>query len=385
MNSEGQVEPPSNNMAKAMVESWKLATISMWAERLDKEVALQLIVNTFTWSDLWEAAAELNQLSAERGMARQIPRNQDQGDLKDRVRILGNAMLESLKELKSREDKPVFVVTSEQLFQVPGVVKDNVQAEPAVTARLDNIERMVESLTKGFNEIKASKADQFPSLKVNGAPVQPGHVSAFGGARNRASNPASEIRMRSVSPSVKRTAQEAQLQGGQGQHYQQGQHTQTDQGGTWSQVVGRNQGRRPRPVQHGVAQVRVEGSEAAPYDIVIGNTNPESTEDIVKKVLVHVSENMDEELKLQEPLEILEVECLSKPRDDGRRLWSKTWRVQVPSRFKEHMLRPESFPAGWTTRRYFPPRPPRPPVAALDPTASQPPGKRANMGYQASY
>ena len=217
MNSEGQVEPPSNNMAKAMVESWKLATISMWAERLDKEVALQLIVNTFTWSDLWEAAAELNQLSAERGMARQIPRNQDQGDLKDRVRILGNAMLESLKELKSREDKPVFVVTSEQLFQVPGVVKDNVQAEPAVTARLDNIERMVESLTKGFNEIKASKADQFPSLKVNGAPVQPGHVSAFGGARNRASNPASEIIMRSVSPRVKRTAHEAQLLGGQGQ------------------------------------------------------------------------------------------------------------------------------------------------------------------------
>ena len=195
----------------------------------------------------------------------------------------------------------------------------------------------------------------------------------------------SENRMRSVSPSVKRTAQEAQLHGGQGQHHQQGHHTQTDQGGTWSQVVGRNQGRRPRPVQHGVAQVRVEGSEAAPYDIVIGNTNPESTEDIVKKVLVHVSENMEEELKPQEPLEILEVECLSKPRDDGRRMWSKTWRVQVPSRFKEHMLRPESFPAGWTTRRYFPPRPPRPPVAALDPTASQPPGKRANLGYQTSY
>ena len=69
---EGQRESPSINRAKVMVESWKLATISIWAERLDKEVALQLIVNTFTWGDFWEAAAELNQLSAERGMASRV-------------------------------------------------------------------------------------------------------------------------------------------------------------------------------------------------------------------------------------------------------------------------------------------------------------------------
>ena len=50
-----------------------------------------------------------------------------------------------------------YVVSSGNLFQVPGVIKDNVNDEPAVTARLDNIEKMVENLTKGFNEMKAEK------------------------------------------------------------------------------------------------------------------------------------------------------------------------------------------------------------------------------------
>jgi tetrahydromethanopterin S-methyltransferase subunit G len=71
--------------------------------------------------------------------------------------VLSNAMLLSLDELKARVDKPVFIVSSTNLFKVPGVVKDCVQAEPAVTSRLDNIEKMVESLAKGFKDMKASR------------------------------------------------------------------------------------------------------------------------------------------------------------------------------------------------------------------------------------
>ena len=252
MVSEGRI--PSSTMS-VMVDSWKLATISMWVERLNKEEALKLIDDTFTWSELWEAAVELNQLCAGRDMSRQIPRNQDQGDLKDRVRVLGTAMLGSMQELKSRTDNPVYVVSSEQLYQVPGVVKDSVQAEPAVTARLDNIEKMVETLTKGFNDMRASKVEQFPALQVNGAPAESGQGGAYGGARRK--TPAAENIMRSVSPSVKRTAEEAQLQPEQGGH--QGQ---AGQDVPWNHVVkgGRNQGRRPqgrpRPVQHGTAQVK---------------------------------------------------------------------------------------------------------------------------------
>ena len=42
------------------------------------------------------------------------------------------------------------------------------------------------------------------------------------------------------------------------------------------------------------------------------------------------------------------------------------------------MMSPEAYPAGWNTRKYFPPRPQRPAVPDLDPTAAQPPVKKAN-------
>ena len=200
-----------------------------------------------------------------------------------------------------------------------------------------------------------------------------GHVeNPSGGGKPKPDN----VHFRARSPSVKRSADQAQL--GNTQTVEQAETP-------WSQVVGRNQGRRSRTVQYGTAPVSVgtvAAGQAAPYDVVIGNTHPESTEDIIKNVLLKVSEGISEELKPESPLEILEVECLTKPRTDGSRIWTKTWRVQVPNKFRDHMMRPESYPAGWNTRRYFPPRPPRPPVPDLDPTASQPPGKRANLKVQ---
>ena len=112
--------------------------------------------------------------------------------------------------------------------------------------------------------------------------------------------------------------------------------------------VAAGRGRRKK-VQYGTSKLRVTGGDAAPYDVFVGNTHPDSTEEIVKDVLKKVSEAMAEDLKLTEPLEILEVECLTKPKDDGRKLWTKNWRVQVPNRFREHMLRPEAYPVGWSS------------------------------------
>ena len=92
------------------------------------------------------------------------------------------------------------------------------------------------------------------------------------------------------------------------------------------------------------------------------------------------SEAMAGDLKLAEPLEILEVECLTKPREDGRKLWTKNWRVQVPNRLREHMLRPEDYPVGWSSRRSCPAMAPRQAVPALDPTNQQSAQKKPNLG-----
>ena len=273
----------------------------------------------------------------------------------------------------------------------------------AVTARLDNIEKMIEQLNKGFNEIKSTKVVQWPPLlQVNGVGAQPSHGQlsqvqqgqiqqgqvqqshghgqlAQGqlgvGQQHLALKTRTHGNIRARSPSIKRSADAAELGGAQSEQ-SQGEMP-------WSQVVGRNQGRKPRKVQYGTAaRVEVAGGEAAPYDVVIGNTNPRSTEAIITEVLKKVADNLPEELKLDDELEILEVECLTKQRDDGSRIWSKTWRVQVPNKFREHMMRPEAYPAGWNCRKYFPPRSKRPPVPELDPTLSEPPVKKANIQIQ---
>ena len=146
-----------------------------------------------------------------------------------------------------------------------------------------------------------------------------------GGARSRveAGTGFSQL-SRSRSPSTKRTAEEAEL------------HSQQET--AWSTVAGRNLERRQRPVQYGTAKVPVTArGEAAPYFIVVGNTHPQSTEEIIKDVLKNISEGMTGDNNLGEPLEILEVECLTKPRIDGRRIWSRTWRIQVPNRFRDYL------------------------------------------------
>ena len=58
---------------------------------------------------------------------------------------------------------------------------------------------------------------------------------------------------------------------------------------TWNDVD-KGRGRKPRPVQYGTAKVNVAGGEAIrPYDVVIGNTHPGSTEEIIKEVLNEVA------------------------------------------------------------------------------------------------
>ena len=88
---------------------------------------------------------------------------------------------------------------------------------------------------------------------------------------------------------------------GQSQHTAQDGEQQQQRKG-WNQVV-----RRRKPVQYGTSQVKVTGGEAAPYDVLVGNTHPDTTEETLKDVLVKVSESMPENMKEVEPLEILEV------------------------------------------------------------------------------
>ena len=166
-------------------------------------------------------------------------------------------------------------------------------------------------------------------------------------------------RSRTPSPSVKR------------QHEDSESKSNKDD---WSEVVKRK--RKPAATR-GKSQVPLSINENvyAPYDVYIANTHPNCTDDLIKEVLTEIADNMPDEMKLNEKFRILEVECQTKPRE-GVKIYSKSWRVRVENKFKEHICRPEAIPPGWTSRKFYYRREPRNPHKRpmLASGGQQPPG-----------
>ena len=95
-------------------------------------------------------------------------------------------------------------------------------AEPAVTARLDNIEKRMENLSKGLSEMKNARQAEWPALQAGGRPLQqqgsggqvPGQTGGLpnGGARSKfggdARLPIGGLGYRARSDSIKRKAEQ---------------------------------------------------------------------------------------------------------------------------------------------------------------------------------
>ena len=86
-------------------------------------------------------------------------------------------------------------------------------------------------------------------------------------------------------------------------------------------------------------------SEAMGDEAVEAGAIKTGGEELIKEVLIDVSRQMPENMKLDTDLKIEVVECLTKPRERVPfNPWSKSWRIRVENRFKEHILRPEAIP-----------------------------------------
>ena len=86
------------------------------------------------------------------------------------------------------------------------------------------------------------------------------------------------------------------------------------------------------------------------------NTITDSTKEKIAEVLIKCAEQLPEDEKLPEPLQILNVTCLTRPNPNGEALRTKCWKVQVANKLREYMLKDEAYPYGWSHRRYFPKR-----------------------------
>jgi hypothetical protein len=106
--------------------------------------------------------------------------------------------------------------------------------------------------------------------------------------------------------------------------------------------------RQPRKMNYGknTANLNIEGAEAAPFEIFIGNTHPKATEAIIEDVLIKYAETLPEKPELK----VINVKCLTNlVRDPDPR--TKCWRVQVPYACKSIVENDELYPVGWSHRK----------------------------------
>ena len=80
---------------------------------------------------------------------------------------------------------------------------------------------------------------------------------------------------------------------------------------------------------------------AGPAEFWIGNTRADTEPEKVLQVLHQAADNLG-----IENFSVEKAICLTK----GDHVRTRSWKVIVPARLKEHMKNPELYPAGWTFR-----------------------------------
>ena len=121
--------------------------------------------------------------------------------------------------------------------------------------------------------------------------------------------------------------------------------------------------------------VALSSEAVAPYEIFIANTHPESTPDLIKEILAECS---DADSTRDTPLEIIDVKCMTNLEkiQNPRTL---CWKVIVPHREREYMIKDEYYPEGWAHRRFFPPRT-NAPLLKPNPRSAKLPTNAENAG-----
>ena len=284
--------------------------------------------------------------------------------------VLAIAVSKAIESLTSKANCPRFLVPMDKLDMVPGTIKRAHDADDhkAVSARLASLEKQNENIMKILEELRQAAPTSFsniasktPSFQLNGNHLHPAAVS--GGDRGRpavAAPGGAGFRPRSSSGTKRGLDDE----------------NGDNNGRPWSTAGPR----RRKPQIQGCSKAKLSANVAKaipPFEVVIGNTHPDCNEDIIAQALKEISKDMPDNMKLEEDLEIMSIDRLTPPASDDFEPWRLSWKVKVPAKFREHMLRPESIPDGWTTRRYFPRRQRPPDNAQLN--------KRQNTGDAARY
>ena len=373
--------PPDESRS---IASWTLATVAMWSDKCP-DACHELMSRHFDYLEFYEDGISVINGFHKGGHPniKHIPKAQDH---KITPEVAKNVM-EAVNAM--RDDDIKFHVSGEHLDKLPGITRTGNAADDstAVATRIDSLERsqerlvdfLREELAKIKNEIQVRQSVpapapvvRAPAVQVNGAPA-PSSFSQLG-ARPKVYNQRGPSRKRAKSEADAGGAEAGAggagaAAGGAGAAAGGGGAAAGGGGAAnpgWNEVVRRNNKgkQKPKTIQ-GNNRMTVAAGAVRPVDFWIGGTDPRSTPELIKDILIKVARTMPAGMELGCELEIQNVALLTKP-GEGNKFYSKSWQVTVEEKFREHMSRAESIPAGWRTRRFYPPRQKRAPLNPLE-------------------
>ena len=368
----------TENMEEPMVvESLLLSVAHHWSRRETLARQFELLERHFSQDQMLSALWKLHELSL---IAK--PSKRSGGAAKSATRGQAEDVANAIGFLGDNNKLPRFVVQSEDLPRVlPLLGALSVGDERSVAARLEALEGSQRQNMMEMRRMMANSGSALSSMNANPASqmLNPGIIvspPSFGSPSGVDGGVAAH-QLQSKPSYASRASRGAGAGGGRAEGQIPPQQdflhrpTRADQNGRAANARGRversssskrrrlsqeedstepwrSQG-RPRKVKArpkvNTGSANMVGLEdlAGPAEFWVGNTRADTSEDKVGEVLKQAADN----IKITD-FKVEEVICLTKealPR-------TRSWKVTVPARLRDHMLNPEMYPAGWTFRAF---------------------------------
>ena len=359
-----------------VVESLLLSVAHHWSRRETFARQFELLERHFSQDQMLSALFKLYELSL---IAK--PMKRSGGAAKTATRGQAEDVANAIAFLGNNNKLPRFVVQSDDLPRVlPLLGALSVGDEQSVAARLEALEGAQKQNMMEMRRMMANNGSAFSSLGANpgsqmlnpGITVSP---PSFGSASGVAGSGGAAVHQLQNKPSYAATAGRG-AGGGRAEGTVQSQDflqrpTRADQNGRSANAKGRversssskrrrlsqeedreepwkSQGRprkvKARPkVNTGNADMVGLEDLAGPAEFWVGNTRADTSKEKVMEVLKQAADN----IKVVD-FKVEDVVCLTKEEHPR----TKSWKVTVPARLRENMLKPEMYPAGWTFRAF---------------------------------
>ena len=103
--------------------------------------------------------------------------------------------------------------------------------------------------------------------------------------------------------------------------------------------------RKSRQVKSFIGTGKGHNSFTPPVEFFVANTSINTTSEDVIKLIAEQTE------ELGEKVDVFDVKCMNKLTDINQ-IRSRCWKVSVPFHQKDIMFSPESWPCGWSYRKF---------------------------------